>query len=98
MNHPPIPPNFQFTRQRGEITDKWQWTIARNLFYEENPIERKVVSDSARCAWLDIAREICETEFNARPPLETDWKKFGETVQYRGALDNAEAWRLWGLK
>ncbi len=57
---------------------------------------RKIIAAVARCAWLDTARGICETEFNERPPLETNWKKLSETIQYRGALDNAEAWRVWG--
>lgn len=107
MNHPPIPPNLDFfgvlDESYGELAGRAVYLPALGGYQLLDDLHgtamrrmRKVVSDQARCAWLDEADKR-NHEWARQYEGENEAAEHDAFQIVNQAIENAEEWRVWGI-
>ncbi len=99
-NHPPVPPNCEFFEFNPVAGYGWFFKIKNDrgtdvvyldgvaTNYAQLASRRKLIAMVSSCAWLDEVERIQNLTKGTRQPYAP-----GHTE----AIQNAEAWKKWGL-
>lgn len=82
MEHPPILPSCGVHVKYGYL----QIALCGHVLCSGVIWERKIIAAVARCAWLDEAARLDDLNLD-----------FEIMAARKCAIENAEAWRVWGL-
>lgn len=100
-DHPPIfEEEFQWARHVQSLGAYWEKDGDDAVCLDEDyHPDRILLACYQRCAWLDEARrvELIVLEKSDDPTGDTGWDDITRN-QNTSALENAEAWRIWGEK